>query len=127
MLRYDPDHGPPAREWLAVDEADRIEAVVRYHRRAGVRLPNVRLHAVIHVIVENQLAGAWAPAVDALARLRREGVGRHDAVHAIGALLATHMADVTRGAVIGPDPNAPYEAALAELTAERRRQRVATE
>jgi hypothetical protein len=25
MLRYDPNHDPPAREWLAVDEADRIE------------------------------------------------------------------------------------------------------
>ena len=126
MLRYDPDHDPPARGWLAVDEADRIEGVVRYHRRAGVRLPNVRLHAVIHVIVENQLAGAWAPAVDALARLRREGVGRHDAIHAIGALLATLMADVTR-AGFGPDPNAPYEAALAALTAERWRPPVASE
>jgi hypothetical protein len=82
---------------------------------------------VIHVIVENQLAGAWAPAVDALARLRREGVGRHDAIHAIGALLAGHMADVTCGAVRGPDPNAPYVAALAALTAERWRQRVASE
>jgi hypothetical protein len=100
---------------------------VRCHRRAGVRLPNVRLHAVVHVIVENQLAGAWAPAVDALARLRRDGVGRHDAIHTIGALLAVHMADVTRGAVGGPDPNAPYVAALAELTAERWRQRVASE
>jgi hypothetical protein len=56
LKKYDPEVGAPASAWLAADETRRIDLVRAYHRRAGVRLPNERLHAAIHVIVENQLA-----------------------------------------------------------------------
>jgi hypothetical protein len=52
-----------------------------------VRLPNAQLHAVIHVVVENQLALGEEVVVETLARLQREGLGRHDGVHAIGSFL----------------------------------------
>ncbi|MBW2524735.1 MAG: hypothetical protein JRI23_11190, partial [Deltaproteobacteria bacterium] len=43
-------------------------------------------------VVETQLAAGEPPAVvAALARLRREGLSRHDAVHAIGWLAMEHM------------------------------------
>ena len=52
-LQYDPDQHVDADKWLKFDESERIEAVREYHRRAKVRLPNDRLHAATHVIVEN--------------------------------------------------------------------------
>ena len=56
MKRYDPQKPPDSREWLRLDEAELIELVLRHHRRAGVRLPNARSRATIHVVVENQVA-----------------------------------------------------------------------
>jgi len=55
-LQYDPLEAPEPEEWLAIDEAERINLVKDYHRRARVRLPNEKLHAVFHVVVENQIA-----------------------------------------------------------------------
>jgi hypothetical protein len=88
MKSYDPDRSLPPTDWLETDEGERIELVARYHRRKKIRLPNAQLHAVIHVIVENQLALGEEVVLDALARLQSEGLSRHDAVHAIGFVLA---------------------------------------
>jgi len=88
MNAYDPDSPLPPTDWLGTDEGERIELVASYHRRKKIRLPNAQLHAVIHVIVENQLALGEAVVLDTLARLQSEGLSRHDAVHAIGSVLA---------------------------------------
>ena len=80
-------------------------------------LPQVTLHAAIHAVVERQLAMALPQVVDALARLAREGLDRHDAIHAIGAVLAEHMRQLMAGEVTVPDPNAIYFAALDGLSA----------
>jgi hypothetical protein len=53
---YDPEKPGESADWLQTDEGQRIELVWSYHRRKKVRLPNAQLHAVIHVVVENQLA-----------------------------------------------------------------------
>jgi len=116
---YDPDKTPDAGDWLGTDERLRIELVKSYHRRARVRLPNPRLHATFHVIVENQLALADPIVVETLARLQREGLNRHDAVHAIGSVLAEHIYELLKA---GPaparvDPNAAYGEGLKKLTA----------
>jgi hypothetical protein len=58
MKRYDPLKPPDPEEWLVLDETERINLVREHHRRARVRLPNAQIHALIHVIVENQ--SAWA-------------------------------------------------------------------
>ena len=55
-LQYDPLEAPEPEEWLAIDEAERIHLAQDYHRRTRVRLPNEKLHAVFHVVVENQIA-----------------------------------------------------------------------
>src|SRR2546422_8554725 len=88
MNSYDPDKSRAAAKWLQLDEAERIELVSAYHRRKKVHLPNAQLHAVIHVVVENQLALGEDVVVETLARLQREGLSRHDALHAIGSVLA---------------------------------------
>jgi hypothetical protein len=54
-MRYDPARPVDAEEWSQLDEGDQIELVVEHHRRARIRLPNLRLHAGLHVTVENQV------------------------------------------------------------------------
>lgn len=117
-MRYDPDRAPDPERWLALDESDRIEAVSAYHRRRGERLPNRRLHATFHTIVETQLAMSMPAVTDALARLAADGLSRHDAVHAIASVLAAQMVELMQpDAPPGVDVNAKYEASLRELTA----------
>jgi len=97
MDSYDPDASRDSAEWLGTDEGERIELVSSYHRRHHVRLPNAQLHAVIHVIVENQLALGEPVVVETLARLQGEGLSRHDALHAIGSVLATDIYQLMQG------------------------------
>ena len=74
-MEYNPNSRIDTEEWLAADEPERMEAVRRYHRRHKIRLPNDRVHAIIHVIVENQVAlGDSYPAKSVLVRLMREGL-----------------------------------------------------
>jgi hypothetical protein len=91
MESYDPDTPRRSADWLQTDEGERIELVSSYHRRKKVHLPNAQLHAVIHVVVENQLALGEEVVVETLARLQREGLSRHDALHAIGSVLAADL------------------------------------
>jgi hypothetical protein len=116
--RYDPDRPPDPEWWHALDETQRIHAVEAFHRKARVRLPNATVHAAIHVIVENQIAlGSEIPVAATLARLMQQGLDRHDALHAIGSVLAAHMNALVRDELgSDEDPNVAYFAALAELT-----------
>jgi hypothetical protein len=96
MDSYNPDTSPTATDWLRIDEGDRIELVSAYHRRKNIKLPNARLHAVIHVVVENQLALGEEMVVNTLSRLQGEGLSRHDALHAIGSVLAENLYELMR-------------------------------
>lgn len=119
MQHYDPLEGPDPEEWLELDEHERIELVRDYHRRTRIHLPNEKLHATLHAIVEAQIAlGDETPARRIAQRLIGEGLDRHDAIHAIGMVLAEHIYDVLKTAKSDKDPNAPYFAALERLTAE---------
>lgn len=123
MDTYDPDTAPDSGAWLELDEGERLSLVGGYHDRAGVELPNVQIHAVIHVIVENQLAEAYRPAVEALARLMNEGLSRHDAVHAIGSVLTERIWTELQGDGTAAVPGATYEQELRTLTADGWRER----
>ena len=123
MEEYDPDTGPDAGAWLALSETERLALVVDYHEQAGEELPNAPLHAAIHAIIENQLAEHYAPAVAALDRLMGDGLGRHDAIHAIGAVLSELIWSHGRGQRPGGGDGADYEQALSALTAETWRER----
>lgn len=118
-FRYDPDENQDPKEWLALDESEKLQAVLEYHRKKRTRLPNARMHAVIHVVVENQVAlGEEIPARAALLRLRQEGLDRHEAVHAIGSVLSAHLFHLLKFKPQGADLNAKYYAELRRLTAE---------
>ena len=96
MKTYDPDTTLIGSDWLKLDEGERIELVSSYHRRKKIRLPNSQLHAVIHVIVENQLALEEQTVITTLTRLQHEGLSRHDALHAIGSVLAEDLYELMR-------------------------------
>src|SRR5215510_9863881 len=96
MDHYNPELAPEPREWLELHEDERLVLVEEYHRIARIPLPRKarRLHATIHMVVENQLALNDEPVLRALERLKKEGLTRHDAVHAIGSRVAEHIYDV---------------------------------
>lgn len=119
MNRYDPNHGPDPEQWLALDEQARIRLVEAHHRRTGIELPNLRTHAVFHVIVENQLAENLDSVVRAIARLRAEGRDRHDAVHAVASVLAEHVHSLLSSEANAGNPQAVYDAAVERLTAKQ--------
>ena len=119
MTKYDPDQAPDVAAWLALDEGDRVALVQAYHQQHGIALPNERLHAAIHVVVENQLAIPERDVVDALDRLQRQGLSRHDAVHAIGALVSEQIAAALNPAASN-DPAGSYLARVRRLSADWR-------
>jgi hypothetical protein len=119
MNRYDPLRAPDPKEWLALDEEERIELVEDYYRRARVNLPNTTAHAVAHAIVENQAAlGDELTVQRTLGRLMAEGLDRHDALHAIAMVLVGLLNDTLRDPNAESFPNEQYSAELEQLTAD---------
>ena len=114
-MRYDPTQAPDPGEWLALGEAERLEAVIRCHERLKVHVGTLQIHAAVHATVETQLAQGYQGATRALERLMAEGLDRHEATHAIGSVLAEQIRRVLQGRAFEADE---FEAALATLDAE---------
>jgi hypothetical protein len=119
MEAYNPERGPEPESWLELDEQERILLIETWHRVARIKLPNLKVHAVLHAIVENQLALDLEPVVRAMDRLRKQGLTRHDAIHAIGSVVAENLFGILKA-----DQNddaaasqARYCAAVERLTA----------
>ena len=122
MDRYDPEAAPDSAEWLALDESERLLLVEDYHRDARISMPRRArlLHATIHTIVENQLALEDQTIVRAtLQRLMEAGLTRHEAIHAVGSVLAEHIQVLLHAQSLPAEGHAPYFAALQQLTAEK--------
>jgi hypothetical protein len=119
MDRYDPEVAPDPEDWVALDEGERILLVEWYHRDARIDIPKAAraLHASMHVVVENQLAENDEPVVRALARLMKERLSRHDAVHAIGSVVAEQIYDALKLKDTPASLRARYYAAVERLTA----------
>lgn len=118
-MDYDADRPPDAAAWLAADEPQRLAAVEAHHRAVAASHPPMRaarVHAALHVVVEEQLATGSPPEVRrALARLVAAGRTRHEAVHAIAEVAA----DSARAALSeGRFDAAAYARALDQLAAE---------
>jgi hypothetical protein len=125
MKRYDPLVPPDPVEWMDLPEPTRLRLVEDYHRRIKSRAPSVAGHSALHVAVEKQVAlGDEIPVRRVLLRLLDQGLDRHDAIHAVAAVLAGHMHDLVNGKIPPDiDPNEPYYEKLDRLTAERWRNR----
>jgi hypothetical protein len=117
-MQYDATEQPDPAIWLELDEAERVDLVIDYHRRIGVHLETPELHATAHVVVENQVAlGDATPVSETLDRLIDEGLDRHEAVHAIGSILMEIVFDAVHRPDDGADINASYYRDLTLLTA----------
>lgn len=101
---YDPDKAPDPKQWLALDERERIRLAKNYHVARRIKLPNTQAHAVVHTIVENQIAEGFGPSCRAVERLQEEGLTRHDAIHAIASVLANHLFESQNEADAMPEP-----------------------
>ena len=88
---YDPDQAPDPQAWLALREDVRIAQAEVFHKQRRIRMPALTAHAAFHVVVETQIASGLDAAVRAVPRLMAQGLSRHDAVHAIGWVLAQHL------------------------------------
>lgn len=118
MREYDPSASLDPEQWDLLDEDEKLALVQQYHERYDSDLPDLALHSLVHTIIENQIAlGDESPVAATLARLEREGLDRHDAIHAIASVLVNHLHEILGGSdtkVI----NEQYFEALTELTAE---------
>ena len=116
---YDPETAPDAQSWLELDEGDRITLAEAFHRREKIDLPNLQAHAVFHAIVENQIAMEVAAVVRAVPRLMKQGLSRHDAIHALASVLAEHLHDQANAETedTAEVSNARYEASIERLNA----------
>jgi hypothetical protein len=116
---YDPAVAPDPAQWLALDEDERIRRVEDHHRHSGVSLPNEKLHAVLHVAIENQIAlGDELPVRRTVDRLVGEGPDRHEAIHAVGLVLTEHLNEALKDPEAMASPKEAYYAAIERITAE---------
>jgi hypothetical protein len=120
IRHYDPFEPPDPGQWLALDESERIKLVLDYHVGAQIELPNARVHAVVHVAVESQIAlGDETPVREKLRRLMAQGLDRHDAIHAIGWVLTDHLYGALREGEAADNLTDRYYAALKRLNSRR--------
>ncbi len=118
-MEYDAQIPPNAEEWLSFDEDERVSAIIDHHDEMGEDLPNSQIHAVIHAVVENQIAmGEQAPA-RAVERLVSEGLDRHEAIHAVGSILSEQMFNMLKGRQPGGHDADQYAQKLSKLTAKK--------
>ena len=113
---YDAAKAPDPKSWLDLGEHERIFLVEDFYRQARIELPKLKVHAVIHAVVENQIASKLEPVLRAMERLGREGLSRHDAVHAVGSVVAEHLFDLMQPTT-NDDAATRYNAAVERLTA----------
>jgi len=118
-MEYNPESLSTSKGWLAIDELERLDLVIDFHKRHKIKLPNVRLHSLIHVMVENQLTEDIKEVKDKMTELLSDGLSRHDAIHAIGSVLSTFFYEIIKGGKSSSDPNREYLEKLATLNANK--------
>ena len=120
MEIYHPSKALDSNEWLSLDESERIELVQNFHKDAEEKFNEgaEKIHTVIHVVVENQIAMEVEPVAGVIAKLIRQGLDRHEALHAVGAVLSEYSFTLMQGK--DESWNQPrYRKRLEKLTAKR--------
>jgi hypothetical protein len=120
MEKYDPFKSIDPEEWLELDEAERIELVRGFHEILEDEMPDdaLSIHSSVHVIVENQLAMSVEFIPETIAKLTRQGLDRHEAIHAIGAIVSEDLFDMVKGNIQEFSPK-KYRRKLEKITAKR--------
>lgn len=120
MKKYDPANSIDSQQWLALGEAEQIELVREFHAELEQDMPveALTVHSSIHVIVENQLAMGVDLIPETIAKLTRQGLDRHEAIHAIGAIISEDIFDLLKGN-IKEFSSTKYRRKLEKITAKR--------
>ena len=119
MHPYNPAKNPEPKEWLALDEHIRLDLISQFHEDHGEFGESMELHAGIHAVVETQLAMDAPNVRSALGRLQKSGLTRHEAIHAIGSVVAEHIHDLMASQDVDSDEaNSQYYEKLRTFTAE---------
>jgi hypothetical protein len=116
-MKYDPLIAPDPRVWLDMGEDAQIRSVRDYHMTHAPERLKEDLHAAFHVMIENQLAVEEKPVQATLARLMNEGLDRHEAIHAMSAVLMEHMYDIVHRGSTGDKTKEMYYQDLSHLVA----------
>lgn len=99
---YDPDNWPHPDWWDRMGMSERIQAVAEYHQahngfNGSNTAINEHLHAIAHVMVENLLmSGRRSMLRPVLEKLMRQGLTRHQAIHAIASVIFDHVTEELR-------------------------------
>ena len=121
MEYYTASRAPDSEEWLKLDESLRIDLVresIGEDIEDDVPEDAEYLHAAIHVVVENQLAMGVDPVPPTMAKLIRQGLSRHEALHAIGTIVSEDIFDLLQSNEKSW-PESRYRRRLEKLTAKR--------
>lgn len=119
MQYYNPLKAQNRRSWLSMDEAERVELIRQYHEQNGEYGESLDTHAAIHCAVETQISMETPVVCEALGRLLDQGLNRHDAIHAIGTVLAEHIHDLlSQKEDAETDPNEQYYERLSRFNAD---------
>lgn len=118
METYDPLVPPNKGDWLALPEHHRIERVRDFHENSVHHLDveALTIHSLLHVIVENQIALGGELLPETIAKLIRQGLDRHEAIHAIGTIVSEDVFKIIRGEVNEFSPK-QYRRKLEKITA----------
>ncbi|CAA0104237.1 Uncharacterised protein [BD1-7 clade bacterium] len=120
MNKYNPSQKIDPNEWLNLSEHDRMDLVRDFHESLDEDMPDdaMELHAAFHVIVENQLAEEVELIPETIAKLTRQGLDRHEAIHAIAAIVSEDIFDLWKGNKTEFSPK-QYRRKLEKITAKR--------
>lgn len=115
MQTYDANKTPNRNEWLALDKTKQLTLIRDYHQNESMDDRALTSHCGMHAAVETQIAQNTPGVRDALGRLRKQGIDRHNAVHAIGLILLQHMRQVALNPSSDKDLDEMFQTKLAEL------------
>jgi len=120
MKDYDPSKQLSSDEWLDLEESERISLVRIFHEALDDDLPEdaIEMHTMFHVIVENQLAEKVELIPETITKLTRQGLDRHEAIHAIAAIVSEDIFDLWKGNKKEFSPK-QYRRKLENITAKR--------
>ncbi len=107
-MKYDPAKRVEPQWWRSLGAEERVSLIEAAHVVLPAwhhPVPESRPHALLHVVAENLAArGDEIPVYAALQRLVRQGLQRHDAIHALGNACSEHARAIGSGRASPDDP-----------------------
>ncbi|MBO9494277.1 hypothetical protein J7438_09290 [Thalassotalea sp. G20_0] len=98
MKYYNPDKPLNVSEWLVLDDEQRKILVSNFHESIEEFQDDgaLTMHSYMHVVVENQIAKNVDLVSETVTKLVRQGLSRHEALHAISAIIVEDIFDMLK-------------------------------